>query len=197
MKKLFAIMAIAFGMSSAAQAGIFVEPYLGYLFGDLKWKSIGSSTEYTDNLGGVSYGLRLGYKFLLPWVAVDYTGFSGTGKIGQPGQKDYDYSGYALGGIVGVDLPVLFRFWGGYGFQNNMTKKGTSGGPDSKYTGTYTKLGVGFKGFPLISLNAEYIMNKFNKVDFGAGSGVENVDQHFSTFDANLVLLSVSVPFNL
>lgn len=194
MKKLFGIMAIALGMSSAAHAGLLVEPYLGYMFGDLKYKGVGTSTEYTDTLGGVSYGLRLGYKFMLPWVAVDYTGYGGRGKNGS-GNTDYDYSGSALGGVVGIDLPVMFRFWGGYGFQNNMTKKGTNGGADTKFTGSYTKIGLGFKGFPLVSINAEYIMNKFNKVD--VGTGVVNVDSIYSTFDSNLLMLSVSMPFNL
>lgn len=195
MKKLFGIMAIALGMSSAAHAGLLVEPYLGYMLGDNKWKLSGDTTEYTDSFGGAAYGLRLGYKFMLPWVALDYTGYSGKAKNGIPGGEDYDYSGNTLGAVVGVDLPVMFRFWGGYGFQNNMTKKKYIGGLDFKFTGNYTKLGVGFKGFPLVSINAEYIMNKFDKVDVGAG--VANVDSVFSTYDANLLMLSVSMPFNL
>lgn len=195
MRKLLGIIAITLGMSSAANAGILVEPYLGYMLGDLKWKVVGTSTEYTDSLGGVAYGLRLGYKFVLPWVALDYTGYGGKAKNGVPGGSDYDYSGSALGGIVGVDLPVMFRFWGGYGLQNNMTQKGTNGNADLKYTGSYTKVGVGFKGFPMVSINAEYIMNKFDKVD--GGTGAVNTDTVFSTFDANLLMLSVSMPFNL
>ncbi len=193
MKKLFGIMAIALGMSSAAHAGLLVEPYLGYMFGDHKWKISGTSTEYTDSFGGAAYGLRLGYKFVLPWVALDYTGYSGKAKNGVPGGTDFDYSGSALGAVVGVDLPVMFRFWAGYGFQNNLTKKYS--GADLKFTGGYTKVGVGFKGFPMVSINAEYIINKYDKVD--GGSGVVNVDSAFSTYDANLMMLSVSMPFNL
>lgn len=198
MKKFLTLFTVLIGMSSAAHAGLLVEPYLGYMFGDLKYKSVGGGqTEYTDNLSGMAYGLRLGYKFVMPWVALDYTGYSGTAKNGVAGGTDYDYSGYALGAIVGVDLPMMFRFWGGYGFQNNLTKKGTNGVPDRKFTGTYTKVGVGFKGFPMVSLNAEYIINRFNKVDFGGGSGFEELSGFYSTFDANLLLLSVSIPFNL
>lgn len=194
MKNIFAILFLSMGLSSAAHAGILVEPYAGYLFGDLKYKTVGGATEYTDNFGGLAYGMRLGYKFMLPWVAMDYTGFSGKGKNGTPGGADYDYSGYSLGGVVGVDLPVMFRFWGGYGFQNNLTRKVT-GSSDIKMTGSYTKVGVGFKGFPLISINAEYVMNKFTKMDLGSGS--VDVSSIYSTFDANLFMLSVSVPFNL
>lgn len=195
MKKLFAMIAMVFGVSSAAHAGILIEPYLGYGFGSLDYKTVGASQEYTDNMSGPGYGLRLGYQFILPWVALDYTGYSGTGKPGAPGEKDYDYSGNSLGAVVGVDLPVMFRFWAGYGFSNNFTQKGTDGAADIKAKGTYTKVGVGWTALPILSINFEYQMNDWKKVD--AGAGEVDMKDVFSTFKHNMYLISISAPFDL
>lgn len=195
MKKLFATIAMVFGFSSAAHAGIMIEPYLGYGFGNIDYKAVGGTTEYTDKLSGTGLGLRLGYQFFLPWVALDYTMISGKGKSGVAGADDYDYSGDSLGAVVGVDLPVMFRFWAGYGFTNNFTQKGTGGASDSKLKGTYTKLGVGWTVLPILSINLEYQMNDWKKGDSGAGEA--NISDSYSTFKHNTTMLSVSAPFDL
>ncbi|MEZ0392445.1 MAG: outer membrane beta-barrel protein [Pseudobdellovibrionaceae bacterium] len=194
MKRILAIFALIFGMSSAAQAGLLIEPYIGYAFGKATYTFIGA-TEYTDNLSGAGYGLRLGYKFLMPWVALDYTGGSGTAKSGRPGVADSDYTVTSLGGVVGVDLPILLRAWAGYGFSNEVLLKGAAGAADQKFKGTYTKVGVGFTGLPFVSLNAEYQIHDFKKVDVGSGE-VDKTDV-FDKLTGDQVLVSVSIPFDL
>ncbi len=193
MKKIFAIFAMTLGLSTAAQAGFMIEPYIGYLGGDHIYKSVSAgSTEYTDTLGGSAMGIRLGYKFLMPWVAFDYTMASGTDKSGIPGTKDADYSAAMMGFVAGVDLPILLRAWAGYGLQNNITFKPSTG--DQKLYGTYTKVGVGFKGFPFISINAEYIIGSYNKYDDGTATGKVDSDTVFSTLSSKLYLISISLP---
>lgn len=191
MKKVLATIAIALGISSFAHAGILIEPYLGYEMGDLK-RAQPLSSEFTDKLSANGMGMRLGYKFLLPWVALDYTTFSGKAKNGDPALTDYDYTKSQLGAVAGVDLPLI-RGWVGHGFSNNFTQKDAGG--DVKYTGTYTKVGVGFGFIPFVSLNAEYIINTYEKIDIG---GTElQVKNIFDTFDHKTLLFSISAPFNL
>ncbi len=196
MKKLLSAFAIVFGMSSLAHAGMLVEPYLGYQMGDSKYQyaPASSNSEYTDKLSGVGYGLRLGYKFLVPWVALDYTGVSGTDKVDYPGIKDMDFTKSSLGLVAGADL-VLLRAWAGYGFSNQMTLKGDSGNPDYKFKGTYIKAGLGLGFIPLVSLNLEYQINNFDKVD--VGSGEQSKSDVFDTLKHDTIMFSVSAPFNL
>jgi hypothetical protein len=193
MKKILAAFAFILGTSSLAHAGMMIEPYLGYEFSDLKYQFIGQS-EYTDKLSGTGLGLRLGYKMLLPWFALDYTTVSGKGKTDYPGSANYDYTRSSLGAVVGVDLPLI-RGWIGYGFSNDYTQKGEGLVQDRKFKGTYTKLGVGLGILPFVSLNAEYQMNDLKKVDFGTGE--QDKSDVFTSTKNDSIMLSVSIPFNL
>jgi hypothetical protein len=100
-----------------------------------------------------------------------------------------------MAAVVGVDLPILLRAWAGYGISSSSTLKFSTG--DVKTEGGFTKVGLGFKGFPFVSINAEYIMGTGKKVDYGLGAGKEEIDTYYSTYKPNFFLISVSVPFNL
>jgi opacity protein-like surface antigen len=198
MKKIFAVLAVALGMSSAAHAGILVEPYLGYEMGDLKYKfAAGNSdqADHTDSTSGMAYGLRVGYKFLIPWVALDYTGGTATVKP-DPTGSDYDLTKSSLGAVVGVSLPLI-RAWAGYGFSNEITKKGTAGNPDAKFKGNYLKAGVGLGILPLVDINLEYKINDLKKVDLGAGAGDQDKSAIYDSNKYDTIMISVSLPFNL
>jgi len=196
MKKILAIIAVAIGMSSTAHAGILIEPYLGYEMGDLKYKYVPAigGPEFTDKASGVSYGMRLGYKFLLPWIALDYSG--GTATVKPDTGTDYDLTKSSLGAVVGVNLPLI-RAWAGYGFTNEMTIKGTGGSNDTKLKGNYLKAGVGLGFIPFVSVNLEYKINELKKVDLGAGAGEIDKSLLYDSWKHDTIMLSVSVPFNL
>lgn len=192
MKKILALLAFAVGFSLSAQAGIMIEPYLGYETGDVKTKlKTGDTREYTDTTAGSALGLRLGYKFLLPWAALDYTMGTGTYKD-ESSNVSPDYSKTSMGAVVGVDLPII-RAWAGYGFSNEATIKYTGG--DVKLKGTYTKVGVGFTPLPLASLNVEYKINTYTKWETGGASFT--VNDYYDTYSHNTIIASVSIPFNL
>jgi hypothetical protein len=186
-------------MSSAAQAGILIEPYLGYETGDSTFKYVPSidpsGTEFTDSLSGVGYGMRLGYQFMIPWVALDYSSGTQTAKVDK-GRDSYDMTKSSLGAVVGVSLPLI-RAWAGYGFSNEMTKKGTAGSADTKLKGTYLKAGVGLGILPLLELNLEYKINDLKKVDLGAGAGEQDKSAIFDSTKYDTIMFSVSMPFNL
>lgn len=192
MKQFLTALAFVFGISSAAQAGILIEPYLGYEMGNVKSTSATpGSAEETDTANGVGYGLRLGYKFLIPWVALDYT--AGSGKTKDDAGVESDATKSALGAVVGANLPLV-RFWAGYGFSNTLTFKETAG--DTKFKGTYTKVGLGFGFIPFVSLNAEYIINNYNKIELPV-YGERDKSEFFSSLKHDAVFISISAPFNL
>ncbi len=195
MKKIFAAIAVMIGISSSAHAGIMLEPYLGYEMGDMAYKFVGGGTEYKDSISGVGYGLRLGYKFLLPWVALDYTAGSGTDKVDSDIGDNRDFAKASLGAVVGVDLPILLRGWVGYGLSNELVLKGLNGAANTKYKGGYMKFGLGTTILPFVSLNLEYKINDLKKVDLGTGE----VDKStvYDSLKHDTIMLSVSLPFNL
>jgi opacity protein-like surface antigen len=198
MKKIFAIFAMVIGMSSLAHAGILVEPYLGYQSGTAKYTYdssipvIGGQSS-TDTMTGTAYGLRLGYKFLLPWVALDYTGGSGKTKMDLLDTTS-DYTSSSLGITAGVDLPIIHPY-AGYGFNHQVTVKGTASTNEMKLKGTYLKAGVGLGFIPFVDIKLEYQINNFTKVD--TGSGEQDKSALFSDLSSNTFMIGVSLPLNL
>jgi hypothetical protein len=201
MTKLLTVLVLALGVSSAAHAGILIEPYLGYHSGAMGRDPIGAEPEYKDTISGAAFGARLGYKFLGPWAALDVTQGTGTWKDGTPGgSTELDYSFNQLGLTAGLDIPFLVRFWAGYGLQSNgklKGKAGTSFPNDITVEGSYTKAGIGLGMIPFVSINLEYIMNTYKKVDLGDGGGKVEADTAFTTLKNDTIMFSVSLPINL
>ncbi len=180
-----------FGFSANA---ILIEPYFGYEVGKTSTTSASDGSNSSSDTTGTALGLRLGYKFLLPWVALDYTTVSGKSK-GSTAETDFTRS--SLGAVVGADLPIGLRVYAGYGFQDDFKDKGTNGDPDQITKGTYTKGGIGFKIIPMVALNLEHTIHSYNKVNLGAGAGDENISTYFSKVEYNTTMLSLSVPISL
>ena len=136
---------------------------------------------------GTVLGARIGYQFLLPWVALDYTtSLSDHKGSGKNGSSDFDFSMSTLGLVAGVDLPII-RLFGGYGFSNTIKTS-----DDTKFEGTYLKAGVGFTALPFVSLNLEYIINDFKKVN-GESLSAAGMDK----VSGNVLAFSVSLPLDL
>jgi hypothetical protein len=175
----------------SAHAGILVEPYLGFGASTVKTEDT-SGVPGSDSSTGIGMGLRLGYKFLLPWVALDYRLSSGEKLTDSVTQEKINASQTQMGVTGGVDLPLV-RLFAGYGFDNKFTVKPSSG--DVVFKGTYTKLGAGFSLIPLIKINLEYIINTYPK--FSTGGTEYDRSVSYNKFDHTTLFLSVSAPFNL
>ena len=189
MKKLMVALGLTLGFSTAAHAGLMIEPYLGYEMG--KSTSINTTTagQTTDGkLDGVDLGVRLGYKTpLMLWFALDaQLGVSGDYKPDTGSSATQKHNTYY--GVVGIDLPILFRAWAGYGFQDTF-KTDTPYSSDIK--GKNFKLGAGFTGLPFISLNLEYLKGTVDSIS-GGSLNSSNVDGKTETY-----MVSVSLPLNL
>lgn len=174
---------------SKAYAGILIEPYLGYGTGSLSVDQSGSSFLDAD-IAGTAVGARLGYSMLIPFFALDYMTTNETAKIS--GYDDEDVVQTQVAAVVGASIPLV-RVYAGYILSNELDLKFTNGA--AIYSGTGTKVGASFKGFPFISINLEYHMNTFNKIEV---SGVTfDTDQLSQEVDYSKTFLTVSVPFNL
>lgn len=177
MKKLFVVCALMVSFSGVSQAGVMVEPYLGYEMGTIK-----DNTE--GKLDGTQLGVRLAWTApVMFWAGLDYTmGVSAKFKPDNSALGDSDAKRSNLYAVVGVDLPILLRGWVGYGFKNEIKLDDY----DQKLEGSSTKIGVGFTGLPFVSLNLELLMEEFDK---------NNGNSVTPKYKNNAYVLSVSLPW--
>lgn len=177
MKKLFVVCALVMGFGSVSHAGLLLEPYLGYETGTVKDNNDGK-------MDGTQLGLRAAWRApVMFWAGLDYTmGVSAKFKPDASGVPDSDAKRSTLYAVVGVDLPILLRGWVGYGFMNEIKLDDY----DTKLEGKSTKVGVGFTGLPFVSLNLEYLMETFDKVN---GNSLSPESKN------NSLVVSVSLPW--
>ena len=190
---------------STTRAGFLIEPYLGYSLGgsgDFKRNNINYDLSYSSpTLGG-----RVGYQFLGLMGGLDYStqtfdmesDYTDSGNINRTAKDGVKKS--QLGLFVGYDLPILLRVWFTYYLSSKIEGDDGNDGSTQAITSQDTfedgggqAIGVGFKGFPLISLNIEYRMLEYDKYTESRTSDPSYDDK----LDAKEILFSVSLPLNL
>jgi hypothetical protein len=173
LKLLIAVLAASFSLSSFA--GLLIDPYVG--MGTYKTTFDLGNTESDDSGSQTSFGSRLGYSFLLLSAGVDYEMSTVSGD-----DNDLNITNTSL--FVGVDLPILFRFWAEYFLSSSFEVDDSN--VDYDFKDGYG-LGIGFTGLPFVSLNLE----------------IQNVNYEYevSTVKGDLAsaatIFSVSLPIDL
>lgn len=177
------ILILAFLVIRPADAGLLIEPVVG--FSSLKFETDTASSSQEDATG-LSMGGRLGYQNLGFQLGLDY--LQSSLSVDDNNYKDLNVSEF--GGFVGFEFPVLLRVYAGYMFSvNGETKIGTQSVEFSEGNGT--KFGVGFTGLPFVDINFEYRKGTFGHYDAGVlGSG--DIDTTYSAY-----MISLSLPFVL
>lgn len=182
--------------TSAAHAGVFIEPGVFYETGDntIAWPApLSSSTGTSSGLGA---DLKAGWNFEgLVYLGVDASFSKPTFK-----NSAVDYNATAssnlFGGLVGVDLPLGFRVWGEYVFDGALDPEASNGYDVSFKKANGYKIGVGWK-IILVSVNLEYMDLQYNDSKLQEALGVNvNTDMSEKLKD-KLYMLSVSLPVSL
>lgn len=189
----FAAATILMCASLTANAGLLIEPHLGY--------NLHSSTKKgTDTLSynGAQYGARLGMQKLGFMGGLDYTHSNYTVEtkpISGASDKD-EKKRDELGLFVGYKFPVLVRAWLGYNFlaKETQTKLGPTSGTKAGeyYKGHSTEVGVGFTGLPFVSINLSYKMLSYDKQNDTVRTTALN-----PKFEPKEIILGISFPINL
>jgi hypothetical protein len=175
MKQLVAIL-LFIVIGSAARADIFIEPWLGYEMGTYKYPA-GS---LSGDISGTNYGARLGYKMLGLSFGAEYSGVSLTEK--PTSGSNLSVSGSDLGLFVGFNFPVLLRVYATYILSSTgKVDTYTSG----NFTGSGSRIGVGFTGLPFVVINLEAISRDYNKY---AGNSISGGDLKYTSFGLNVSL---------
>lgn len=192
-------LSLALAPNSKAAPGvstldILVEPYFGYGF--LGTSSIGAKDYASYN--SFSGGARAGVQLLgIVFVAIDGTyypslnaaltsaGSSLSGSATAP-LFGSSASNHKIGLTAGATIPLInLRAWLGYNFLDQVA--GTS---STTLNGYSVKLGVGYKIFPFLGINAEYISAQY--LSFSEGGSTQPNPQ--GVFTNRHFLLSVSAP---
>lgn len=152
---LFCVAMASLTFSSRAE--IMIEPYVSIIAsstieGDVTISS--TPTKIDTDSTGTLYGLRLGYGLPLGLgFGLDYQ--TGSAKDGD----DTEFTPTDIGAYVSYALPVMLKFWFVYDFQSSTKFD------DYNATGSGMKLGVGYTGFPFVSINLEYQTNTYDDAD--------------------------------
>lgn len=176
------LLAMVFVTCPSSQAGILVEPILGYNTG-AKFEFPEESGEDVSGGKGLGYGARIGYQKIGFQIGVDY--LKSSLDMDDKNLKD-DVTLSEWAAFVGYEFPILLRVYAGYIFSANGETKLSSGEKYELLKGTGTKFGVGFTGLPFVDLNLEYRSGTFDEIKV---LGIKAKGPDYSS-----VLLSVSLP---
>lgn len=175
------ILILAFFVMNTANAGLLIEPVLGYNYSKSEGES-GSSIDskskgpsYGGRLGYQNFGFQLGLDYLKSDLSVDDSDFD----------KNMDTTEWA--GFVGFEFPILLRVYAGYIFSANASSE-YNGQKLELSKGSGTKVGVGFTGLPLVDINVEYRKGTFTDYKFG-GTDFD-LDVNYSS-----IMIGISLPF--
>lgn len=195
----YVILVVLIFLGKVALAGVLIEPYVGYsMLG--KMTKTESSVERSYNYSGLNFGGRLGAQYLglMGGLIYDHGSYTATFKKPlnlMPSDGDESkWSANSYGLFVGYNLPILLRFWGSYFFKSDWEATDTQGGYNKNDTlnGSAYELGVGYTALPFLSLNLQYRVTDFDKIERATGTKTNLNDTN-----AKSLLLSVSLPINL
>lgn len=184
MKTFLKFLALTILSTQMASAAFLIEPYLGY-------KAITDgergTTEYETN--GVTYGGRLGLQQLGFMGGIDFSASSfdlETTTTTTTEESDASTSDFGL--FVGYNAPILVRAWATYFLSSTLDLKDAD---NTEYQGSGYALGLGYTGFPFLSVNFEYRQKSYDEQESSSGDSSLSPEADFSE-----VLLSVSVPLS-
>jgi hypothetical protein len=162
-----------------ANAGLLLEPYLGYVSGQEKQVA-------SVNFTGTEMGARVGFTKLGFAIGADYT----IGSFTDDASPKDKFTVGDLGVFIAYKFPVLIRAYATY-VPSAKLKIDTT--PETTLQkGTAMKLGVGFTGLPFVVINLEYITSTYDEAEQGGVTGSLNPSATTTAY-----ALTVSAPFDL
>ncbi len=178
MKKLLLIALLLCSVN--AFAGIYLEPYLGYVANSYDIKLNGTAggqpfeVDDSDNDSDPAFGGKVGYSIPLMAFGADY-------------MKAGDLTD--LGPFVEFRLPMFLKFRATY-IMSSTTEEEDEG---FKFKGSGFKAGIAFSLLAMLSINLDYINTTYDELD-GKISGFEIDDVEVKR---SAVMASIGFPFDL
>lgn len=204
MKKIFTLL-LATVCLNTAQAGLYLEPYLGYAFGSSETKGRNSTLFDSEFSYKTPYlGARVGYGMMGLSVGVDYSftmaDYDTDISVPANSTSTDEFGNKALGIFANFDAPVLpLRVWATYflNWESETKKSTTLADVGDTESGKGFGLGVGFTGLPFLAINLELRQISIDESK-DASSGVTTAypSTNHDKPEYREIILSVSAPFD-
>lgn len=195
---LLLAMVAFFGWVSAAQAILYVEPYVGYRLNATEVNTSAGTAAYSWD--GVGMGARLGGSFLMFAAGLQYEMGSYEESLDEAiggvaaGSTNTEYDTTNLGAFVAFTGLPLINVWGTYFFSSELEYSASSDATDigSTINGSGYGVGAGFTGLPFLSINLDYRMYAYDEATNAAG-----VTQTLTNeYESSEIMLSISSPWD-
>lgn len=176
---LTAAMISLFMYSEKSRAAFMLEPFAGITFNQ-NWKTDTDTGKFSGSLLGVRAGFhKMGFTFGFDARRGSLSVTPETGSV-------YDATYNQIGLMVAYEFPVMVRVWG------SSILTSTLENTDTEYElsdASGTTFGVGYTGFPYLSMNFEIGNTAYSKGKAKADSSKSSDD-----FAIDYYLLSISLP---
>lgn len=178
---------------SSIYAKCYFEPNINYTKSSYQIKTL-SELEGKGEMTGTSLGLKVGYQLpVLIYFGLDATYDSGKYKSSDSITVDSDIVRTSAYGVIGIQFPVLLRFYVGTALIDNETAKVDSNKTELKAKGT--KIGLGYNLLPFVSLNIDYTMREFTKVKFQNDDTTYDIKDIYKEFKTNILSVGLGIRF--
>ncbi len=193
-KNLVSFFAFAL-LTQQSQAFFVITPNIGYKMQSLKL-SDNADIETDYKMSNPAYGLKLGVQSG-SGVGFDISGDYAAGKsrvttLGV--EKEMDYTQTSVAAQLSVSANV-FRIYLGYVLMNEISFKSNTGGNSYKVKGTGYQVGVGLALTHSISLDVQYQIDLFNKINFESIGSDEDIKVYYKKVDSQSTTVSLTYSF--
>lgn len=171
LKLMMATLVAAFSVN--AMAGLMIEPYVGTGQYATTFDAASLSSSEESGKSFTTAGARLGYSMLLFSAGIDYE------MMNLDGDNLNNVNAF-----VGVDLPVLLRFYGKYTLSSSFDNDDLN---DIEFKSGYA-VGAGFTGLPFVVINLE--VGAYTYTFDGTALSLSNEEE----LSAATTALTVSLP---
>ncbi len=203
--RYYVMAAVLVFLGKVAFAGVLIEPYVGYSLAGKMEDTSGGITQKWD-YSGLNLGGRLGAQYLglMGGLAYDHGSYTTTYKAPSSvidllnsfdAGLDTKWSVNSYGAFVGYNFPILLRVWGTYFINSDWKATESKGGrlKDDKMKASAYELGLGYTALPFLSLNVQYRVTNFDKIEYSNGDSTDK----YKDKSAKSFILGVSLPINL
>ncbi len=165
--------------AGVAQAGYFVEPYLGAKTETIKLTDLASSTLEIKSSSVPTLGLKIGYRSQMG-IDLNLAGETTSGQATVSGQAEKIKFSHIIGALqLGVNALGLVKMYLGTSFQNEFTLDDSPGLQGFKLSGPSYQAGLQIRLFYMINLGLQYNLHQFTTITGPAYAADNNLETHY------------------
>ena len=178
-----------------AQAGYFVEPYLGAKTETIKLTDLASSKLEIKSSSVPTLGLKIGYRSQMG-IDLNLAGETTSGQATVSGQPEKIKFSHIIGALqLGVNALGLIKMYLGTSFQNEFTLGDSPGLQGFKLSGPSYQAGLQIRLFQSINLGLQYNLHQFTTITGPAYAADNKLETHFLKNDSQDYSIYLSTSF--